>query len=398
VGNVYQTGTVVLPAGEEVDQGTTGSWSAPFASKIALVGSSTGAVLTGNPLVMQGVAVVQLNPAGASVSGSSTSGDPTKTIVLRECVLAGAGKSGTFSNYQAPITMENCQVTSVAGFEFGGVASLARFVGCVGSSMGTGARMFSVLAGATVAGGMQWTACTMITGDPTDRMIYIDPSATVPGNATGVTTDIGMRASGNQITSLTTANLGRIFDEAGLDEEDQRVWATNNLYGDESLMWGQCEFLVADLAPVPIPKTYSSPDTFEDIPRDNGGAGLGNEILLDAVSQRFDLETPGLTEWYLRLNGPLPAGRTISWTASIEASSTSSTIKARAEWRQGTGGTWAEVPGSTSLRIQVNNAPGFFAGSGRVPSTLPDSHFKITISNDNAAAATEVLALALFIS
>ena len=171
IGNVRQTGTVVLPAGNKIDQGETGSWRCNFASKTAIVGDSAGPVMVGNPLVAQNIAFVQQDPAGECVAGSSDSGDPTKTIVLRECVFGGVGAAGTFSNFLAPITMENCQVTSQAGFTFTGVASLARFVGCVasGASMAAGAIMFTVGPAAVVAGGYQWTGCTMITGDPAQR-------------------------------------------------------------------------------------------------------------------------------------------------------------------------------------------------------------------------------------
>ncbi len=297
IGRVEQTGVVdLLASGTVINQGTTGVWHSNFATATPIIASTApsasnlkGAMFIGNPIVAKGVAFVQVNPAGVCVYGQSTSGNPAKTTVLRQCIFtdsASGSGAGVFDTFLAPITMEACQLLGTTGFLFTLVASLARFLDCVGSNLSAGAVMFTIDGSAIVAGGYKWDGCTMITNDSTQRMIRIDPGSVLPGNEFGLTQVVGIRLTSCDMVAVNPVDTGRIMDATGVDEKDQRIWATGNLYGTESLILGQCEFLTTG---VPIVKTYDATDTFEIIPFTNGSGG---SIVLDAVSQRFDLVTP----------------------------------------------------------------------------------------------------------
>jgi hypothetical protein len=394
-----QTGVVVLPAGNRLHIAASGFLLGAFGVKNALVGNVAAPLISGDPLTMASVAVVQSNPGGVAIDGTSTTGAPT---VLRNVVFtspispAQVCAVGSIHDLTlaGSLTMEGCQIDAMtAGLTIDGTIAAARMSLTTITSMAPGAIAFTAGPTAVVSVGLAWQQSIYLTTDAGQRIVRIDPLATIPNTPVVVPTNIvGIRLGDNAIAFAGA--LGAVMDQTGINESDIRVIALGSLYGSSSIFLGSFSFLNAAS---PIVKTYAAPDTFEAIPRSNGGVGPDDAITV-SQSERFDLQTPGADppgEWYARALGPLPVKARIVYGLSLAAVSTSSTISTRVEVRSGTGGAWTPLDESTEIRIQVNNSPGFVGGHAFLAAVNSDDQFRVTIASDNAAASTEILSLSM---
>jgi hypothetical protein len=389
----WQTNTVVLPAGRKVHTSGAGLLAGTLAVANQLVGDVADSLVSGDPFRVYSLGIVQLNPGGSGVDVTSTSG---ATCILRELIItAPAGTpiapAGTIHDITATgsVVIEGIQVNAMtAGLVFDGVVGAARVFQATFSNMPSGARGFSVASTATVTIGVGWANCIFLTSFANQRLVYIDPAATIPGTpVTLPATSVGMRVTNCSIA--IAGGTGRVVDETGIAEDDIRVLATTNLFGRRSEFLGVATFFDTS---TPILNTYAVINTFEPIPFDNGGGG---QINLSADSQRFTLVKNAGTDWYLRFDGPLEdLSAQVHVSLSYAATSTGSNLSVRLEQRLTTGGGWTAIDGSTTLVRQTNGLNRHVDVSGFTV-LQRDLHFRVTIANDNTSATTDIFSVSI---
>jgi len=376
------TATIVMPNDRRILV-AGGYLAGTFGVKHAIVGSYAGPLISGDPLLLSAIAIVQTNPGGVAIDGTSTTGAAT---VLRNVVITSPISptplcpAGSLHDLGA-LVIEGIQIDAMtAGLTLDGQVFAVRAQSTNITKMAPGAIAYTIGPTAVVIRGVGIQDSIYLTTDSDQRIVRIDPAATVPNPTAAVPTDlVGMRITGNSVAF--DGAFGRVMDETGMDEKDIRVLAANNLYGGRSEFSGLATF--SDTTP--IVKTYGG-TTFEPIPVGNGAV----DITLDSTSQRFTFVNNGGTNHYLRYDGPLPNQvQRVAGGVSFEAASTASTLRVRLEWRATAVGAWTPVPGSVVRTRQVNGTPLAVSFEGNVIAT-PNHHYRITIANDNAAASTEI--------
>lgn len=389
---VLQTGDVLLPASTRIFQ-TNGTWFGDPGEELIVSGDTPGAaIFSGDPLRIDSITIIQSNATGTAIDATSTSSDSCiiRNIIFRSPAGSPVADVGACHDSLGNFFVEGVEIREMTnGLVFTGTIGGARIfdITAVFMPAGSSAVIFDALC--TVLAGVALQDSAHLTGFTNQFLALIDAGVTLPAG------QVGIRIQGCSIVPIGAR--GAILDPAGLAASDIRILLSNNLNGIPSLFLGIANFLVGAV-PSPIIKTYSAANTFEPFRRSNGGAGSGNEILLLATSERFSLETPGADppgEWYLRYLGPLDSvAARIMYQVSFAASATSSNLIFHAEFRITAGGSWTQIPGTTVFIRQINNEPNSAVGFGSIIMS-PDYHFRITVSNDNAAASTEIFSVNL---